>query len=153
MLYKQLAVLGPEEFRRYCGVKPKIFEELVSALRPILPKAGQRGGQPGFIVEDQLLITLEYWREYRTQFHIAQSRETSEATVCRTIRRVEDALAQAGYSHLPGQKSLVQEDGGAYERIVIDVSETPIERPKKNNESTTAERKSSIPSVVRLRLT
>jgi hypothetical protein len=44
---------------------------------------------------------------------------------------VEDALAQAGYSHLPGQKSLVKEDGGAYEQIMIDVSETPIERPKK----------------------
>jgi Helix-turn-helix of DDE superfamily endonuclease len=153
MLYKQLAKLGPDEFRRYCGVKPQTFEVLVSALRPILPKSGQRGGQPGFIVEDQLLITLEYWREYRTQFHIAQSRETSEATVCRTIRRVEDALAQAGYSHLPGQKSLVQEDGGAYEQIVIDVSETPIERPKKNKGSTTAARKSSTPSAVRLRST
>jgi len=22
-------------------------------------------------VEDQLLVVLEYWREYRTQFHIA----------------------------------------------------------------------------------
>jgi hypothetical protein len=30
-------------------------------------------------------MTLQYWREYRTQFHIALDFGVSEATVCRTI--------------------------------------------------------------------
>jgi len=45
---------------------------------------------------DQLLMTLMYWREYRTEFHIAQSYGISEATVCRTIQKVENALLRSG---------------------------------------------------------
>ncbi len=97
MRYLQLKLLKAADFRRYSGLKPETFERLANDLRPHLPKVGQRGGQPGFTVEDQLLITLEYWREYRTQFHIGVAWGTSEATVCRTIKRVEDQLAALGY--------------------------------------------------------
>lgn len=38
---------------------------------------------------DQLLLVLEYWREYRTQFHIATSWGLSESAVCRLIQKVE----------------------------------------------------------------
>jgi hypothetical protein len=37
------------------------------------------GGKPNTLsIEDQLLMMLEYWREYRTYFHIAQSYGPSE---------------------------------------------------------------------------
>ena len=130
MSYTKISQLKPEEFRRYCGLKPETFEEVMQDLREHLPKTGQRGGQPGFCAEDQFLIALEYWREYRTQFHIAQSWGTSEATVCRTVRRVEDKLALCGYAHLSGKKSL-EADEDAPELIAVDVSESAIERPKK----------------------
>ncbi len=91
----------------------------------------QRGGQPGFSVEDQLLITLEYWREYRTQFHIATSWGTSEATVCRTIQRVEAELAACGYAHFPGREKLKASEDNDFEVVIVDVTESPIERPKK----------------------
>jgi len=51
-------------------------------LRPHLDRRGRRGGQAKLTVEDQLLLVLEYWREYRTQFHIATSWD-SESAVCR----------------------------------------------------------------------
>ena len=68
MTYKQVKNLKEEEFKRLCGVKPKLFQEMVEILKQEFPKPKQRGGQPKLSVEDQLLIALEYWREYRTYF-------------------------------------------------------------------------------------
>jgi hypothetical protein len=48
-------------------------QDLVSVLRPHLDRRGKRGGQANLSVEDQLLVVLEYWREYRTYFHIGSS--------------------------------------------------------------------------------
>ena len=68
MTYEQIKNLHEQEFKRLCGVKPKLFDEMVDILRQELPKPRQRGGQTKLTVEDQLLIALEYWREYRTYF-------------------------------------------------------------------------------------
>lgn len=54
---------------------------MIEILRPHLDRRGKRGGQPKLNVEDQLLIVLEYWWEYRTQFHIATSWGLSESAV------------------------------------------------------------------------
>jgi hypothetical protein len=43
-------------------------------------------------VEDQLLLTLQYWHEYRTQFHIDFDFEVSEAAVCHIITTGRDHL-------------------------------------------------------------
>ena len=73
MTYKQIKKLKAKEFKRLCGVNPQVFKEMTEILEQGLPKPKQRGGQPKLNTEDQLLITLEYWREYRTYFHIGQS--------------------------------------------------------------------------------
>lgn len=96
MTYGRLKQLPPSAFKRRCGVHRETFAKMVGALRPHLERAGKRGGQCKLNVEDQLLVALEYWREYRTQFHIAESWGISEATVCRTIQRVETLLLQGG---------------------------------------------------------
>jgi hypothetical protein len=56
-------------------------------------------------------MTLMYWREYRIEFHIAQSYGFNEATVCHTIRKVEDALVRSKRFRLPGKKALKASDG------------------------------------------
>jgi hypothetical protein len=63
MTYKQIKNLEEKEFKRLCGVKPKLFKEMVEVLKEKSLTGRQRGGQIKFSVEDQLLITLEYWRE------------------------------------------------------------------------------------------
>ena len=40
--------------------------------------------------EDQVLLCLSYWREYRTLFHVASSYALSEPTASRIVRQVED---------------------------------------------------------------
>ncbi len=75
-------------------------------------------------------MSLEYWREYRTYFHIGQGWEVHESTVSRIIRKVENALIQAGIFQLSGKKQLLHSESVA-NLVVIDATETPIERPKK----------------------
>jgi hypothetical protein len=75
-------------------------------------------------------MMLMYWREYRTEFHIGLTYGVSEATVCRTIRKIEDVLMKSGEFRLPGRKTLQPSDT-LIEVVLIDATEQPIERPKK----------------------
>ena len=105
----------------------------MSTLKQELPTPRNRGGQPKLSIEDQLLITLEYWREYRTYFHIAQSWGVHESTVCRIVHRVEEQLIKSRKFSLPGKKALISTER-EWSAIIVDVGESPIERPKKNSE-------------------
>lgn len=144
MTYEQLKHLKPSTFKRRCGVQPETFEQMVDLLRPHLDRRGKRGGQCKLSVEDQLLVVLEYWREYRTQFHIATSWGLSESAVCRLINKVETLLMDSGEFRLPGKKQLYQ-NADPWAVLAVDVTESPIERPKKNSELITVARKSSTP--------
>jgi hypothetical protein len=64
---------------------------LVAAKR----KQGAAGGTPNTLsIEDQLLMMLEYWREYRTYFHIGQAYGLSEGAAYRNIKWCENTLAE-----------------------------------------------------------
>ena len=84
-----------------------------------------------------------YWRENRTYFHIAQTYGISDSACWKTVRWVETALIQSGVFRLPGKKALLK-DGVNFEIVLIDATETPIERPKKNSDAIIQERKSDI---------
>jgi hypothetical protein len=93
MRYETIEPLTDTDFKRLTGVQRETFEEMLQVVEKGLPSFGR---PPKLSRADQLLMTLMYWREYRTEFHIAQSYGVSEATVCRTIRKVEDVLVQGG---------------------------------------------------------
>jgi hypothetical protein len=73
-----------------------------------------------------------YYREYRTQFHIGVTYGISESRVCEIIKEVEEVLIKDTRFHLPGKKSLLKEENH-FEVVLIDVTESPVERPKKNS--------------------
>ena len=89
-------------------------------------------------------MTLMYWCEYRTEFHIGITYGVSEATVCRTIRKAENVLMKSGEFRLPGRKALQPSDK-LIEVLLIDATEQPIERPKKSNAGTTGAKRSLTP--------
>lgn len=91
-------------------------------------------------MRERLLMTLEYWREYRTYLHIAQGRGVSESSAWQSIRWCEDTLIKSGQFTLPGKKSL-RESGRNYEVVLVDATETPMERPKKSNAAVIRARK------------
>ena len=107
------------------------FARMVTVLEEQVEPKKKKPGRPSKLsVEDQVLMSLEYWREYRTYFHLGQSWEVHESTVSRIVRKVENALIRAGIFLLPGKKQLLDPEAVA-KLIVIDATETPIERPKK----------------------
>jgi len=141
MRYEEIKDWKEPDFKRLTGVKSETFKKMLAVLERDLPNFGR----PSKLSRaDQLLMTLMYWREYRTQFHIAGSYGISEATVCRTINKVEDALARSGEFRLPGKKVLQPSDT-ILEVILVDASEQPIERPKKSKNGTTVAKRSVTP--------
>ena len=89
-------------------------------------------------------MTLEYLREYRTYFHISQSYGVSESSAYKTVKWIEDTLIKHPDFALPGRKALLKSDI-EYGIVLIDATETPIERPKNNNKSFTQEKRKSTP--------
>jgi len=75
------------------------------------------------------IFATQPWREYRTYFHIGSSWSISEASVCRIVHWVENRLMGSGRFRLPGKKQLVR-GFDTPSVVVMDVTETPIERPK-----------------------
>lgn len=145
MTYEQVKSLTSEDFKRLCGVRPETFNQMLEAVRAhSRPK--QKTGRPGKLcLEDQLLMTLEYWREYRTYFHIGQSWGVNESTAYRIIRKIEDTLTKFRTFTLPGKKRLTNSDYQV-QVVIVDVTESPIERPKKNKKSSTVEKRNNIHS-------
>ena len=107
MRYEEIKERSDKDFKRLTGVERTTFRQMVTVLETEMPGFGR---PPKLSRADQLLMTLMYWREYRTQFHIAQAYGISEATVCRTIQKVENALIQSGQFRLPGKKAVQPSD-------------------------------------------
>lgn len=141
MKYDQIKELVDEKFRRLTGVKHSTFDKMVEILKEADQQKKARGGRKSKLsIENQLLMALEYLREYRTYFHIGQSYGVSESSAYKATRWIEDTLVKHPDFALPGRKSLLKSDH-EYEVICIDVAESPIERPKKNKGNFTQERK------------
>jgi hypothetical protein len=144
MTYKQMKDLKPGDFKRACGVQPQTFETMLQVLREHAQQKVKPGRPPKLSLEDQLLMTLQYWREYRTYFHIGLSWGVDESVVCRTVQKIENLLIKSNTFHVPGKRQL-RTGGTPLEVIVIDVAESPIERPQKNSVNTIVGRRNAIP--------
>ena len=145
MKYDQIKKISDEKFRRLTGVKRGTFIKMLEILDEADRKKKIKGGRKNTLcLEDQLLVALEYMREYRTYFHIGQSYGISESTAYKTVRWVEDTLIKHPAFSLPGKKELLKSDN-EYEVILIDATETSIERPKKNKENFILEKRNDTP--------
>jgi len=131
MKYNKLEKYKDEKFRRITGVRRETFEKMTEILNEEETLRRAKGGpKPQLIVEDMLLATLEYLREYRTYAHIAASYDLSESQIYRIVKWVEDVLIKSGKFRLPGKGALLT---GEIEIETKDITERPIERPKKTS--------------------
>ena len=140
--YKTIKNLDAIEFRRLTGIHFEIFQEMVLLLKKAEATRKARGGKPNHLkIQDRLLMTLEYLREYRTYFHLSKSYGLSESACYRNCRWVEDVLIKSKVFSLPGKKALLKSDT-EFEVILVDATESPIERPKKKNQKQKTDKKS-----------
>jgi len=142
--YERLKELKPEIFKRLTGVKPDTFRAMLEVCKTYHDKKKSKGGKPNKLsVSTQILLMLEYYREYRSMAHMAFDYEVSEPTVSRIIKEMESVLLQSGKFSLPSKKALYEDEGIQLEYILIDATECSVERPKKSKESATAGKRSN----------
>ena len=139
---EQVRALCAPDFRRLLGVKPATFEAMLAVLVSREAAKKKRGRPPDLGLEQQLLLTLQFWREYRTYYHLAMEWQVGENTVCRTIKRVENALIKSGAFALPARPKAGGSDQ-AWEVVIVDVTEHPVERPKKSSAPATRAKRSA----------
>jgi hypothetical protein len=132
--------LKNEVFRRTYGVKRRLFVLMVKALCEAHPK---RMGRPPLLnPAEQVLFSLEFWRQYPTyEVHSLRGGLSTRAG-WQTINRIETKLLALPGFRLPGKRTLAT---GPRRRLVIDGTETPIQRPKKNRSASTAAKRSATP--------
>lgn len=147
MLWSALKGVKSSQFQRLSGVKPLVFKKMVEVVgqqKALRRKHVSKGRPCKLSVEDQVLMLLMYYREYRSFLHIAMAYCISEAQCWRIITTTEKLLLASQAFHLPGKKKL-SENPTFSEVVLIDVAESPIQRPKKNNDVITPVKRSAIP--------
>ena len=125
MKYINSKKLSETQFKRYTGISCSTFYLMVE-------QVSTQGRPPRLSVEDQVLLCLSYWREYRTLFHVATSYGVSEPTASRIVHHVEDCLIKSNLFNL--QKNLPENEGIDWNVVIVDTTEIPIQRPKKTEE-------------------
>ena len=92
------------------------------------------GRPPKLRIEDQILLTLQYLREYRTYYQIGIDWKISESNACRIVLKIENILIRSRKFALPGKKKLLDYSLDE-DLILMDVMESPIERPTQHQKS------------------
>src|SRR4051812_39920429 len=134
MLWKKLPpAISGSQFQRVTGVKKSTFEKMcfiIKAVKEQRRKHPHRGKAPKLSIEDQLLMMLMYHREYRTFLHIGTDYGISESQCRRIVTDLENILIQSHAFCLPGKKALTASNV-KWSVVLVDVGESPVERPKK----------------------
>jgi len=130
MEYAKVAQLSKNKFKRIVGVKRQTFDLILKILSFAYAVKHEFGGNPDKLpLEEKLLMALSYWREYRTYAHIGITYGYSESQVCRIIHWCEDVLIKSGKFTVGGKRELLSINTDHV--ILIDATESPIQRPKK----------------------
>jgi len=129
--YEKSKQLSNKNFKRIIGVKRKTFVEMAIVLAMAFALKHKEGGRkPKLSIENQLMLSLEYWRQYVTFAELGFSYGVAESTAHDIVVWVEDTLIKSGKFRLPGKKALLEDK--SMKIVLLDVTESPVERPKKN---------------------
>lgn len=107
--FQQVINVNRTSFRRRTGVYPETYVEMHEVLQSWAATKKKSGRPAALVLGEQLILALEFWREYRTYFHLGQDWGVHETTARCAVERVEDALAISGRFALPGKRSLISD--------------------------------------------
>ncbi|EPU61092.1 hypothetical protein SAG0304_06855 [Streptococcus agalactiae GB00018] len=127
MNYEASKQLTDVRFKRLVGVQRTTFEEMLAVLKTAYQRKHAKGGRtPKLSLEDLLMATLQYMREYRTYEQIAADFGIHESNLIRRSQWVESTLIQSGFTISKTHLS-------AEDTVIVDATEVKINRPKKIN--------------------
>jgi hypothetical protein len=100
--------LTEEQFKRIIGARKATFAEMLSVLRKGYADKHKRRGRHSMLpVELQLMMALEYLRQYATFAELGFSYGVCESTAQNYVAWVEEMLTKGGKFRLPGKKALL----------------------------------------------
>jgi hypothetical protein len=102
--------LTSRKFKRLTGVSRQTFELIVSLVKADEQNKNKPGRPPKLIIEDQVLMVIQYWREYRTYYHIRLFKNSGIK-----FGELLKVIADKGYQGI---------------NKIHQLSETPIKKPK-----------------------
>lgn len=149
MFWENIKQYKSEKFKRLTGITLRTFKAMAKVVRKhqekVIKKKGNKRAHPfSLCIENQILMMLMYYREYRTYYHIGETYGLDESNVGRNIRYIEDILRKDKRFQLLGKEKL-SATTHQYQVILVDATESPIERPKKNNSSIIPAKRKNIP--------
>lgn len=139
MRYENLQYYDDKVFKYLTGVNKDLFAQMVDALKYSESLKKKQGRPHTLSLADQVLMTLNYLKTYKTQMELASIYGLSDSNVHRTIVKVENALIGSGLFNLPKRNitpNHIQTKQASSDYAIIDVTECPIERPKKSKDIT-----------------
>lgn len=140
--YYKVNKLTDKDFRRVVGVKKETFQDMVKVVRQHYKERKRKGGtNKSLSASDETLMMLEYYREYRTFKHIGVDYGVSESTAHYIVTKLEKILVKEPQFHLQTLKHAIPKDTNSLEVVVVDVTESECERPKKSKNNTTQEKR------------
>lgn len=140
MDFENLKNLKNDKFYRYFGIKRFHFNEMLEKLIEIEKLEKNKGRKNKLSVEERLMMTLIYWKEYYTFFQMSIKCKMSPSSCFRNITWVENKLINhRDYQFLKerykSKNDKKQENSNEFQFYLIDSTEIEIERPIKKNYS------------------
>jgi len=144
--YYKVNKLEDKEFKRIVGVSRYTFKEMLKVVRKHYRERKSNGGRiRSLSANDEVLMMLEYYREYRTFAHLGIDYGVSESTAHYVVTKIEKILIKDSQFHLETLKhTLPTEDVNNIDVVVVDVTESQCERPKKNKKNIIQEKRKNI---------
>ena len=131
-----------KKYKEIFGVEKHVFDRIFRILEvsDTFERKSNAGRKSKISVLDSLVITLMYWREYRTYRHIAYDYGVGKTTIGNAILWVENTLIASGVCNLKSIREL-RDNASKIQIAIVDVTEQEIERPKRGKKSGTPGRK------------
>jgi hypothetical protein len=143
---ERIKKMSAGKYKEIFGVEKCVFDRLLRLLdaADTFQRKNKAGRKSRLSVLDKLVITLMYWREYRTYRHIAFDYGVGKTQIGDAVLWVENTVIASGLCNLKSAREL-RDNPNKIKIAIVDVTEQEIERPKRGRKIGIPGRKSDIP--------
>lgn len=133
---ERIGKMSVKKYKEIFGVEKYVFDRLLRLLEvaDIFQRKSTAGRKGRLSVLDKLVITLMYWREYRTYRHIAFDYGVGKTQIGDAVLWVENTIIASGLCNLKSAREL-RDNPNKIKIAIVDVTEQEIERPKKGQKN------------------
>lgn len=143
MFPQELSRYSDADFQRLTGVSRKVFSLMLSEVKQYesLHHSG-KGRKSKISLDNQLLLTLLYWKQYGGLLLYSYIYQVDTTTVFRITEKIKDILHASGRFQLPEH---ILSETSSEPIYLVDATEVEIQRPVEHQEDVYSGKKKSTP--------